>query len=275
MCQFFSANSNGKGKTIFFKVEDIANEMAKGNPESYDWNSHTSIAHFHGIKAREEDKWNKWEYDVDKKVLKVDTLVGDDDRKKVQKAIEDYLKDKDVVYLRNLYNYNSGNGNSGYSNSGYSNSGNSNSGYYNSGNRNSGYRNSGYRNSGNRNSGNGNSGNYNSGYRNSGNGNSGSFIGHFCSKEKYFLFNKPCTKEQAEEIYSIDWYHFDLNLWVNESKMTAQEKKDNPTYKTTGGYLKTISYKEAWAKMPKEEIDKIKKLKNFDKKVFEEITGIK
>ena len=55
--------------------------------------------------------------------------------------------------------------------------------------------------------------------------------------------------------------------------MTSKEKKANPNYKTLGGYLKTIDYKQAWKKVPKESIAKIKKLKNFDKQKFYEITG--
>jgi len=57
--------------------------------------------------------------------------------------------------------------------------------------------------------------------------------------------------------------------------MTEEEKKTNPDYQVMGGYLKRYSYKEAWAKVPKEIIEKIKQLKNFDSIVFEEITGIK
>ncbi len=40
----------------------------EGNPNNYEsWNSHTSIAHYNGIKGAEEDKWNKWEYDNEEK----------------------------------------------------------------------------------------------------------------------------------------------------------------------------------------------------------------
>jgi hypothetical protein len=56
--------------------------------------------------------------------------------------------------------------------------------------------------------------------------------------------------------------------------MTDQEKADNPSYETIGGYLKKMDYKEAWKAVPKEVIEGIKKLKNFNKKVFKEITGL-
>ena len=292
MSQFFSAISNGRGKVLFFKIEDIVKEMVKGNPKNYDWNSHTSLADFFGIKGREEDKWNKWEYDPYKKELKADILNIIDDSKEVKQVLGKYFeKIKNLDYLRNLYNRNSGdrnsgygnsgNGNSGYWNSGNENSGDGNNGYWNSGNGNSGNRNSGYGNSGNensgdRNSGYGNSGNGNSGYWNSGHWNSGCIIGHFSSIKQFFLFNKCCTEEEANEVYKLElWKYFNLTEWIDINKMTEEEKKTNPDYQVMGGYLKRYSYKEAWAKVPKEIIEKIKQLKNFDSIVFEEITGIK
>jgi len=275
MCCFMSCNSNGKGKVQFFKVEDIAKIMAKGNPKNYDWNSHTSIAHYNGILGADEDKWNKWEYNPEKKTLTAGTLNTADDGKIVKKKIEQYLKGKNIGYLRNLYNLNSGNRNSDYYNSGYYNSGYQNSGNYNSGYYNSGDRNSGNYNSGNYNSGDYNSGNYNSGNYNSGNNNSGCIVGHFTTQKLYFLFNKPCTKEEADKVYEIElWKYFKLTEWIGKAKMTQEEKEQHPTYKTTGGYLKTRTYKEAWALIPKEQIEQIKKLKNYDPKIFEEITGI-
>ena len=254
MCMFFSAISDGNGKVKFFELEDVVNEMVQGNPKSFDWNSHTSIATFNKITPTQEDKWNKWEYNVDKKEIKADSLVSLDDRDLVVKAIKKYLKGKDIGYMRNLYDCNSGN--------------------YTSGNRNSGNRNSGDCNSGYLNSGNCNSGNRNSGDCNSGDCNSGILTGHFCTEKKYFLFDIPCTKEEYEEINRLNLYTcFDINIFVYENKMTSKEKKANPNYKTLGGYLKTIDYKQAWKKVPKESIAKIKKLKNFDKQKFYEITG--
>jgi len=60
--------------------------------------------------------------------------------------------------------------------------------------------------------------------------------------------------------------------------MTAEEKELNPTYKTTGGYLKVYGYREAWkkayAEATPEEIELLKALPNFDADVFKEISGI-
>jgi hypothetical protein len=60
--------------------------------------------------------------------------------------------------------------------------------------------------------------------------------------------------------------------------MTAEEKKDNPLYWITGGYLKKYEYKEArkiaFDKASVEEIKQTIKLPKFDYKIFEKITGI-
>jgi len=246
MCKFFSANSDGNGNVEFFKVGDIARIMAEGNQEKYDWNSHTSIADFNGHKGREEDKWNKWEYNPGTKELTADSLVAQDDGDMVKEKIEEYLKGKDIGYLRNLYNLNSGD------------------------------LNSGDQNPGNLNSGDQNSGNQNSGHQNSGDNNSGCIIGHFTSQKLFFLFNKPCTKEDVLKVYELElWRWFNLTEWIVEDIMTDEEKQAHPEYKATHGYLKVRTYKEAWALVPKEIIEKIKELKNFDAEVFEEITGIK
>ena len=290
MCKFMSCISDGNGEVKFFTIQNIVEIMASGNHKSYSWNSHTSMCQFYGIKSTEEDKWNKWEYNPETKELVVDSLVTTDDRKSVLHYLDKYFYGKDIVYLRNFYNSNSGDSNSGNSNSGDSNSGNWNSGDSNSGNSNSGNRNSGNRNSGdwnsgdsnsgNRNSGNRNSGNRNSGDSNSGNSNSGDWnsgggvLNSLCTKRIYMLFDKPCTKEQWEESLNLPYSWFELTVWVSGGDMTEEEKKNHSHWKVTGGYLKTIDYKEAWKKCPKEFIDKVKKLKNFSKSKFKKISGL-
>ena len=61
--------------------------------------------------------------------------------------------------------------------------------------------------------------------------------------------------------------------------MTEEEKANNPEYKTTGGYLKVLDFKEAfknmWIRLNKEQKNIIiNELPNFDKYIFKEITGI-
>ena len=181
----------------------------------------------------------------------------------------------------NSGDYNSGDRNSGYYNSGYYNSGDYNSGDYNSGDRNSGYYNSGDRNSGDYNSGDYNSGDYNSGDYNSGHHNSGDRNSGIFNTDEPMMrsFNKMTKIKLSEYINSDKYVYFELpiNIYVWSSDMTDKEKENHPEWKTTGGYLKKLSYKEAWAKWwesNQDRKDKIKKIPNFDKKLFKEITGI-
>lgn len=162
----------------------------------------------------------------------------------------------------------------------------------NQGRSNTGFWNTGDWNTGDWNTGNGNTGDWNTGYRNTGDGNSGSFntcnhsAGMFNTKEQpLYLFNKPTdfTWEEFKNIfpneYNLLFYSsFPLTEWIDESDMSVKEKKENPSYKTTGGYLKKRTYHEAWQIMwdswTKEQRESIKKLPNFDKDIFKEITGI-
>jgi hypothetical protein len=186
---------------------------------------------------------------------------------------------------RNSGSYNSGNCNSGYYNSGSYNSGNYNSGYYNSGNYNSGYRNSGNYNSGNYNSGYYNSGNYNSGYRNSGNYNSGNYnSGYFCTNEplrfRLFNINDLVTRSEMVKINHIISNNFydKFSVWVSTEAMSDDEKNKYPFYKTTGGYLRQASYKDAWRLMwenlKPEYREDFYRLPKFNWEIFTEITGI-
>jgi hypothetical protein len=179
--------------------------------------------------------------------------------------------------------YNSGSSNIGDYNSGYYNTGNFNGGHSNSGTHNSGSRNSGARNSGAHNNGNFNSGDYNTGNYNSGNFNSGDYNnGWFNTNEpKMRIFNKASSytySELCDKNLVPSFRGFDVNVWVRESIMTEKEKTDNPTYKITGGYLKTLEYKEAWAifwrKTDEANRQKFLNLPNFDADIFKEITGV-
>ncbi len=196
----------------------------------------------------------------------------------------------------NSGNWNSGNRNSGNRNSGDWNSGNWNSGNWNSGNRNSGNRNSGDWNSGNWNSGNWNSGNRNSGNRNSGDWNSGNWNsgdwnktnfsnGCFNTEEpKIFLFNKP-----SDWTYH-DWLNSDARYllnqiprnvvdWIWSDDMTDEEKEQHPEYEVVGGYLKILDESECgqlwWDSLSERYKNIIKAMPNFDKEIFEDVTGIK
>jgi hypothetical protein len=130
-------------------------------------------------------------------------------------------------------------------------------------------------NSGNRNSGNWNSGHWNSGNLNSGDYNSGAF-NRDCPKMRLFEQELDMT---VQEFYSTHNLYMDLplNVWVNKSDMTEEEKSENKSWETTGGFLRTLDYKDAhrkwWADNP-EDHDRFLDLPNFDWTIFTEITGI-
>lgn len=172
---------------------------------------------------------------------------------------------------------NTGKGNSGDYNSGNRNSGYFNSGNFNSGNFNSGYYNSGYYNSGDCNSGNFNSGNYNSGYYNSGYCNSGWFN---TNEPKMRFFNKDSNYTYTEfcEKFNLIYPDLKTTYWCSKDEMTKEEKKEIDGWEEMGGYLKTMTYKEAWAEYWDRASSDDKKwfqsLPNFDSNIFKEITGI-
>ena len=188
--------------------------------------------------------------------------------------------------------YNTGDCNTGDCNTGDWNTGNRNTGDCNTGDCNTGDWNTGNWNTGDCNAGNRNTGDWNTGNCNTGNWNTGSYnacnhsAGMFNTKEQpLYLFNKPTdfTRDEFRNIFPNEYdllFHslFPLTEWIIESNMSAEEKEANPSYKTTGGYLKKRTYHEAWRIMwdswTKEQQDSIKKLPNFDKDIFKEITGI-
>ena len=107
--------------------------------------------------------------------------------------------------------------------------------------------------------------------------------GFFNSVEQnIFLFNKP-TSMSRDEIHSLkgiqilNW-NFENSWWIYSVNMSDDEKKSNPKYETTGGYLKTVDFKTAckmmWENLSENERQEVMKLPNFDSNIFYEITGI-
>ena len=146
---------------------------------------------------------------------------------------------------------------------------------WNSGCCNSGKRNSGNCNSGHYNSGDCNSGNYNSGNWNSGNWSSGFFN---TDSSPVRIFNKE-TSVPYSDIDFPSFLYFSPTDWVSADMATDREKEIHKTdIKTFGGFVKAVSYKEAfrlaWDKADKEEHKKLLRLPNWDNKIFKEISGI-
>ena len=249
-----------------------------------------------------KDCFNYYPFNPDNKVAKVIALGEIDEESDDNKCctnkiqIVEEISWEDVLRMVNLGkgnagSRNSGNWNSGNRNSGDCNSGNRNSGDCNSGDWNSGDCNSGDWNSGDWNSGNCNSGSRNSGSRNSGDWNSGDWNktcfsnGCFNTKSsKIFLFNKLSDWTYQDWLNS-DAKHILMNCpsnvlaWVWNDDMIDEEKKQHPEYKVVGGYLKILDESECgqlwWNSLPERYKNIIKAIPNFDKEIFEDVTGIK
>ncbi len=67
--------------------------------------------------------------------------------------------------------------------------------------------------------------------------------------------------------------------WINSDDMTDEEKAAYPTYETTGGYLKVLDESECsqiwWEGLNEKQKDVIRGIPNFNKEIFEQITGIR
>ena len=189
----------------------------------------------------------------------------------------------------NTGDWNTGSRNTGSRNTGSRNTGSRNTGDWNTGDRNTGDWNTGSCNTGSRNTGSRNTGDWNTGDWNTGDWNTGDWnstnysTGFFNSVEQnIFLFNKP-TSMSRDEIHSLkgiqilNW-NFENSWWIYSVNMSDDEKKSNPKYETTGGYLKTVDFKTAckmmWENLSENERQEVMKLPNFDSNIFYEITGI-
>ncbi len=157
----------------------------------------------------------------------------------------------------------------------------------NTGNLNTGYYNTGSCNSGDYNSGSYNIGDYNIGYLNTGNLNTGGYntgnyhVGCFntISAPKAYYFNTLIDKELWDNAEKPSWiFKPNPTTWVPTQDMSVEEKKENPSYQTTGGYLRVNDMREEWRKAydnaTPEDIELTKQLPAFDAEVFLEITGI-
>ncbi len=97
------------------------------------------------------------------------------------------------------------------------------------------------------------------------------------------IFNKEVSRDLFDKTKSnLDVKNFQLPIakWIKTEDMSKEEKKNITSAQTQmGGYLKTLSYEDAWAEMWEnmDSSDKkfIQSLPNFNNEIFKEITGIK
>lgn len=95
------------------------------------------------------------------------------------------------------------------------------------------------------------------------------------------IFNTQVSEEEYNKVKSaLDVKNFKLPTatWVKSEDMTAEEKKNHSSHKELGGYLKVLSYKNAWKEMwtglSKADRQFFLDLPHFNAEIFEKITGI-
>ena len=134
--------------------------------------------------------------------------------------------------------------------------------------------------------GKGNAGLCNSGNRNSGDWNKTNFSnGCFNTEEpKIFLFNKPSDWTYRDWLnsnarYLLNQIPRNVVDWIWSDDMTDEEKEQHPEYEVVGGYLKILDESECgqlwWNSLSERYKNIIKAMPNFDKEIFEDVTGIK
>lgn len=159
--------------------------------------------------------------------------------------------------------------------------GNGSTGDWSTGNRSTGYYSTGYYSTGKCSTGDESTGDYSTGHYSTGDWSISNYsTGHFSTEDYsgFGCFDKPCTLEEWKNAYRPDWLYFDLTEWVKEEDMAEEEKEDNPSYITTGGYLKVYDYQEAfiksYLKATRKEQLKVMELPNYDAQKFYKISGI-
>ena len=281
-----------KGYKVFnpdWTCRNFQYEVGKTYEENVNPKCCTAGFHFY---TKASDCFNYYSFNPENKVAEVLALgivnTGSGDTKCATNKIQIV---REISWQELLTIVNTGKGCTGLCNSGNRNSGNRNTGDYNTGNYNTGDYNTGNYNSGNRNSGNYNSGNYNTGDFNTGNYNSGDWnlssfnTGCFMTEEQtIMLFDKPTDWTYRHWLNSharrlLNDIPKNIVEWVYSEDMTEEEKEANPTYETTGGYLKVLDESESaqiwWDWLSEDEKDTIKELPNFDAEIFRKCTGIK
>ena len=97
------------------------------------------------------------------------------------------------------------------------------------------------------------------------------------------MFNKPSDMTYREWInsdarYLLNQIPKNVVELVYEEDMTDGEKLANPTYETTGGYLKVLDESECgqlwWNRLSDRQKNIIKAIPNFDANIFQQCTGI-
>jgi hypothetical protein len=182
---------------------------------------------------------------------------------------------------RSTGDYSTGHYSTGHYSTGHYSTGNYSTGDFSTGNYSTGNYSTGDFSTGNWSTGYYSTGDHSTGDRSTGVYSTGNFsTGHFSTEDYsgFGAFNKPCTIEEWDSTETPAFIYFKLTEFVPRDVMTEQEKIDNPSCETTGGYLRVYDYQEAWRKAWSGATDEDKELlyalPNFDAEVFKEISGI-
>ena len=66
-------------------------------------------------------------------------------------------------------------------------------------------------------------------------------------QKNFRIFNKDVERKEWETIKnSLPTIKISMLTWIDKKDMSADEKENYTVYKKIGGYLKRISYEEAW-----------------------------
>ncbi len=90
------------------------------------------------------------------------------------------------------------------------------------------------------------------------------------------IFNQQVTPDEfGTANRNMPKFELPIAKWIEYKDLSKDEQ--NSTSKQLGGYLKTLSYKDAWAesKMSDEWIKWVKALPHFSAEIFNQITGLK
>lgn len=86
---------------------------------------------------------------------------------------------------------------------------------------------------------------------------------------KLMLFNKKCSEERYKEVYS---QLMGFN-WTPKFNNAEELKKNLEWYETYIPGIVSVPNEIAWSFMPKEMLEYIKSLPEFNEKVFKKVTG--
>ena len=99
-------------------------------------------------------------------------------------------------------------------------------------------------------------------------------------QQNLMIFNKKVSEEvykTTKNILEVKNFKLPIAKWVELKDMAKDEETE--TRRQMGGYLKTLSYQNAWEEMwsglSKEDKEVFGNLPNFNSEIFEKITSIK